>query len=80
MLIDWLDRYLDAWQKVAADEGCLLPENMEAEYVAFVEQLDFLTGATEEETDHITLRARLLRRYKPQFHLSGAAPGPRPHQ
>lgn len=62
VLIDWLDRYLDAWQKVAADEGCLLPENMEAEYVAFVEQLDFLTGATEDETDHITLRARLLRR------------------
>lgn len=47
--MDWLDRYLTAWQKVAADEGCLLPEDAEAEYVAFVEALDWT--AAEVSTD-----------------------------
>lgn len=40
-LLSWLDDYLSMWFKVAADEGCMIPEAMENEYKEFVEQLDF---------------------------------------
>jgi hypothetical protein len=49
--MDWLDRYLTAWQKVAADEGCLLPEDAEAEYVAFVEALDWTAADAPTRRD-----------------------------
>lgn len=46
-LADWVDRLLDEWGKVAADEGCMAPEDQDAEYLEFVSKLDFLmSGVT----------------------------------
>lgn len=40
--LQFVDDYLTAWQKVAADEGCLIPDETDAEYLAFLDALDFM--------------------------------------
>ncbi len=44
-LIELTDDYLTAWLKVAADEGCLIPDEADAEYLAFLAALDFMEGS-----------------------------------
>ncbi len=50
-LMEWLDSYLTAWAKTAADEGLMVPEDMEDEYVRFVEALDFSVGGDDTRSD-----------------------------
>ncbi len=43
--MEFVDDYLTAWSKVAADEGCLIPDEADAEYLAFLAALDFMEGS-----------------------------------
>lgn len=40
-LMELVDDYLSAWHKVAVDEGCLLPDEADEDYQAFLAALDF---------------------------------------
>lgn len=40
VLMDWIEEYLEAIAKIAADEGCAIPDEQEQEYVAFVDALN----------------------------------------